>query len=186
MKVILASSSPRRIELLHTIFKEFTIIKPTFNESLISKDTKQYALIEAINKKESLKDQVNYEDLVISADTIVFFKNKIYGKPKDINEAKEFLRTFSNNTHEVITGYSLTYKDKKIEKESVTYVTFNKLTDDLIDKYASEVNLLDKAGAYAIQDDEKYHIINKIKGSYYNVMGFPIEDIKKDIETLLS
>ncbi len=184
--IILASSSPRRIELLKTIYKDFKVIKPTFDESLISKDNKDLALLESLEKGKSVLNPSYFNDLIISSDTIVKLNNKVYGKPIDLEEAKKFLKELSNNTHEVITGYSLFYKGKVISKQVTTYVTFNKLDDSLIEKYVTNEYVLDKAGAYAIQDDDKFSIIKEIKGSRNNVIGFPIEYIKEDIDILLS
>ncbi len=185
--IILASSSPRRKELLKQLFSEFTIILPTFDESKISKDDINLAKKEAYYKGLSVLNSGNhFNDLIISCDTIVRLNNKIYGKPKDLNEAKEFLKELSDNTHEVISGYALFYKGKIINKETVSYVTFNKLDDAKIDNYINNEYVLDKAGAYAIQDDDKFQLINKIKGSLNNIIGLPTEDIKKEINILFT
>ena len=184
--IILASSSPRRIELLKTLYDDFKIIKPTFDESLISKDDKDLALKESYEKGKSILNPTYFNDLIISADTIVRLNNKVYGKPKDKNEAISFLKELSNNTHEVVTGYSLFFKGKVISKQVVTYVTFNCLNEEQIINYINNEMVLDKAGAYAIQDDNKFHIIKEIKGSYNNVIGFPIEYIKEDIDKLIN
>lgn len=183
--IILASSSPRRIELLKTIYKDFKIIKPTFDESLISKNNKDLARLESYEKGKSILNPTYFNDLIISADTIVRLNNKVYGKPKNKDEAIIFLKELNNNTHEVITGYSLFYKGKVISKSVTTYVTFNCLSEQEIINYVNNEMVLDKAGAYAIQDDDKFHLIKEIKGSRNNVIGFPIEQIKEDIDKLL-
>ena len=100
--IILASSSPRRIELLKTLYDDFKIIKPTFDESLISKDDKDLALKESYEKGKSILNPTYFNDLIISADTIVRLNNKVYGKPKDKNEAITFLKELSNNTDNVM------------------------------------------------------------------------------------
>ena len=184
--IILASSSPRRKELLKQIFEDFTIIKPSFDESLISKDDKELAKKEAYFKGLSvLNDGINHnDDLIISCDTIVKLNQKVYGKPSNLDEAQQFLKELSGNTHQVISGYALFYKGKVINKESISYVTFNNLTDEDISFYIKNEYVLDKAGAYAIQDDDKFHLINKIKGSLNNIIGLPIEDIKSDLDVL--
>lgn len=185
--VILASSSPRRKELLKKLFSEFTIISPTFDESKISKNEKDLAKKEAYFKGLSvLNSGDHFDDLIISCDTIVKLNNKVYGKPKDKEEAKKFLKELSGNTHEVISGYALFYKEKIINKETTSYVTFNILDDKKIDDYINNEYVLDKAGAYAIQDDDKFGLINKIKGSLTNIIGLPIEDIEKEIKVLFT
>jgi septum formation protein len=182
--IILGSTSPRRKELMNKITSDFKIIAPLFNEEKLSKETKHYALEESFNKAQSLINQIDKDDCLICADTIVFYNNKIYGKPKNIEEAKKFIRELSEVTHEVISGYTILYHGCTIKKEVVSYVTFNKLNDEKINEYVKNVYVLDKAGAYSIQDDYKEHIIKSIDGSFDNVMGLPIEEIKEDLKSL--
>lgn len=179
--IVLASSSPRRIELLKTLTLDFKIIKPVFDEKTISKSQRYYALTEAKNKAFSIKTLLNPNDFCISCDTIVVLKREILGKPKDENEAKIFLKKLSNNKHKVITGVCIIYKDKVITKEICSKVYFNKLTDEEIENYINNENVLDKAGAYAIQDDANFHLIKKIKGDYNNIVGFPLSYIEKQL-----
>jgi septum formation protein len=181
--VVLGSSSPRRICLLKTIVDDFKIVKPTFDEKLVPLDDPHYALTEAKNKALSLKTLVNPQDLLICCDTIVVLDKEIFGKPKDEKDAYRILKTLNGNTHKVITGYTITYCGKTIEKEIVSYVTFKKLRREELLHYIQNENVMDKAGAYAIQDDEKFHIIQKIKGSLTNIMGFPIESISDDLKS---
>ena len=94
------------------------------------------------------------------------------------------LKMLSGQTHQVISGYTIIYKDKVIKKTVVTKVTFNELNDELIKNYIQNEKVLDKAGSYGIQDDSDYHLIKEINGSYYNVMGFPLEEIEKDLINL--
>lgn len=184
--LILGSSSPRRIELLKTLTSDFKIMKPLFDESTLHTPASTYALEEAKNKYFSLKNHAKPEDFIICCDTIVVLDDVIFGKPKDSQDAFNILKKLSGNTHKVISGYVIGNASKNIliEKMVVTEVTFNKLSDDEINNYIKEENVFDKAGSYAIQDDEKYHLISKIKGSYFNVMGFPLEDIKLDLIAL--
>lgn len=182
--IILGSSSPRRKELMYKITDNFKIIVPLFNEKNLSPNLKNYALEESFHKALSLKDKINKEDCLITVDTIVYFNNQIYGKPKNIDEARKFLSTLSNNTHEVISGYTIFYNGITIKREVITKVTFSKLTESQINNYLKSINVLDKAGAYSIQDDTKFHFIKKIDGSFYNVMGLPIEKIKEDLINL--
>ena len=180
--LILGSTSPRRIELLKTLTTDFITLSPNFNESLISKKEKHYALKEAFNKALSLKDKINENDLLITSDTVVILKKEIIGKPTSLENAKEILNKLSNNRHKVVTGVVILYKNKAYFKEVTSYVYFNKLDDKTITNYINNENVLDKAGAYAVQDDKNFHIIKKIKGDYYNVMGFPFFYIKKQLK----
>lgn len=184
--LILGSSSPRRIELLKTLISDFKILKPLFDESTLSAPASDYALEEAKNKYISLKSLANPNDFIICCDTVVILDDEIFGKPKDYNEAFKMLKRLSGKTHKVISGYVIACNEQNIliEKSVTTEVTFNKLSDEEIKRYIEEENVYDKAGSYAIQDDEKYHLVNKIKGSFYNVMGFPLEEIKLDLISL--
>jgi septum formation protein len=163
---------------------DFKIIKPTFDEKSISLSDPHYALTEAKNKALSVKSLVNPQDLLICCDTIVVLDNEIFGKPKDKKDAYRILKSLNGNTHKVITGYTITYLGNTIEKEVISYVTFKKLRREELLNYIDNENVLDKAGAYAIQDDEKFHIIQKIKGSLTNIMGFPLESITDDLKSL--
>lgn len=177
----LASTSPRRKELLKLILKDYKIIKPNFDEHTLDKKIKHYTKISSLNKGLSIINNVSPNDVVFSCDTIVMLNNKILEKPIDIKDAKRMLKELSDNTHEVISGYTIFYKNKKYSKEVKTKVIFNKLSDYKINKYVKEIYVLDKAGAYSIQDDEKYELVKSIIGSYYNVMGLPVESLKKDL-----
>ena len=121
------------------------------------------------------------DDIVISADTIVVIDNKIIGKPIDAEDAIRMLKLLSNKTHEVITAYSIFYKDISLTHDVHSYVTFNMLDEKMIYEYVKSKSPLDKAGAYGLQDNEKYHIIKEVKGSLNNVIGFPVEEIKRDL-----
>lgn len=177
--VILGSSSPRRIELLKKLVPEFKLIKPTFDENLINKNTRHLALKEAKNKAFSIKNLAEPQDFLICCDTIVKYKNIVLTKPKDLNEAKKYLQLLSGKRHAVISGVAIFYKNKHYFKEVKTYVFFNNLSDELIENYIHTINVLDKAGAYAIQDDGKFNLIKKIKGDKNNVIGFPLFYIEK-------
>lgn len=182
--IVLGSTSPRRKELMNKITSDFKIIAPLFNEEKLSKKTKHYALEESFNKAQSIIDKIDKDDCLICVDTIVFYNNTIYGKPKNIEEAKRFIHELSNVTHEVISGYTIIFHGCTIKKEVISYVTFNELSDEKIKQYIEDIYVLDKAGAYSVQDDYKEHIIKNIDGSFDNVMGLPTEEIKKDLKTL--
>lgn len=179
--IILGSTSPRRKELLSKIVKDFKIVNPQYNEECINKSAKDYALKEATGKASSLISQINKNDCLICCDTIVTLNSKIYGKPVDENDAINTLKELSNNTHQVVSGYVIIYKDIVISKQVTTNVSFNELSDELIKRYIKETKPFDKAGSYAIQNDEIYHLIKGIDGSFSNVMGFPLDEIKQDL-----
>ena len=171
---VLASSSPRRIELLNNI-KIFPkkIYSSEVNEDINSKENpKKYCIRVAKNK--ALKALEKYpEEFVLSADTIVFCGNKIFLKPKDKEEAKEFLTFFSGRKHNVLTCLCLAKKNSIKVKIVITKITFKRLNKQEIEEYLSTNEWKDKAGAYAIQGyAEKF--IKRINGSYSNIVGLPL------------
>ena len=122
---------------------------------------------------------------MISADTIVVIDNKIIGKPTDAEDAKRILRLLSDKVHYVYTGYAIHYQDKSYVDVVESKVIFNKLNEQLIDRYVKSGSPLDKAGAYGVQDNKIFPIVKEVQGSMSNVIGFPYEDIKKKIEEVL-
>jgi len=171
---IFATASPRRIELLNNI-KIFPkiIYSSDINEDKNSKeDPKKYCV--RIVKNKALKALEKYpEEFILSADTIVFCSNKIFLKPKNKEEAKEFLTFFSGRKHNVLTCVCLAKKNLIKVKKVMTKVTFKRLNKQEIEEYLSTNEWTDKAGAYAIQGyAEKF--IKRINGSYSNVVGLPL------------
>ena len=171
---VLASSSQRRIELLNNI-KIFPrkIYSSDINEDKNSKeDPIKYCVRVAKNK--ALKALEKYPDeFILSADTIVFCSNKIFLKPKNKEEAKDFLAFFSGRKHNVLTSVCLAKKNSIKVKKVITKVTFKRLSKKEIEEYLSTNEWKDKAGAYAIQGyAEKF--IKRINGSYSNVVGIPL------------
>ena len=180
--LILASKSPRRKQLLkEDITDDFEIIVSDIDEE----KSYIYSPIEAVRDIAYRKGEKihlgHYDDTVISADTIVVLSSLIIGKPTSKLDAKRILRLLSNKTHQVITAYAIFKKDKMILNHVISEVTFNELNETLIDEYVQSGSPLDKAGAYGVQDNEKFHIIKEIKGSVKNVIGFPSEEIKNDL-----
>ena len=171
---VFATASPRRIELLNNI-KIFPkiIYSSDINEDKNSKeDPKKYCV--RIAKNKALKALEKYpEEFILSADTIVFCSNKIFLKPKNKEEAKEFLTFFSGRKHNVLTCVCLAKKNLIKVKKVITKVTFKRLNKQEIEEYLSTNEWNDKAGAYAIQGyAEKF--IKRINGSYSNVVGLPL------------
>ena len=164
--IILASSSPRRQELIKGLGLDFEI-------------SDYLAQLKSMPFLEELKPN----DILITSDTIVWFNNKALGKPKDNNDAFEMLKALSGNTHEVITSVCFKSIDSQKTINSITKVTFKKLSDDEIWYYIHNFKVLDKAGAYGIQDWIGQIGVTKIEGSYFNVMGFPMDKIYKTLLT---
>lgn len=177
MKVVLASSSPRRRELLKEIFNDFIITSPDCDETLSSSPTKS---VRTIAKRKA--DSVNCDyDLLISADTVVVYKNQILGKPENAQDAISILTKLSGKIHDVYTGVCLKYKVGSVVKEKVFHVRsrvkMKKMNCDQIENYVKTGSPLDKAGAYGIQDG----VVDKYFGSYSNIVGLPMEKLKKEL-----
>ncbi len=180
--IILASASPRRKKLMQEeISSCFNIIVPEIDESLSFKKFKDVkAIVKDISKRKCLKVAKDHpHDLVIAADTVVVINKMIIGKPKDQKDAYRILKMLSNNKHYVYTGYTIKQDDKMINGVSKTTVYFNDLSDELINSYIASGSPMDKAGAYGYQDNNDFALVKKINGSLTNVIGFPVEDIKK-------
>ncbi len=181
MKIVLASGSPRRTQILSLAHIEHIVIPSTCVE-VIDKGLKPIEVVESLSLQKAKDVARNNKDaLVIGADTIVTIDGKILGKPHSEEEAIEMLTTLSNTTHQVVTGVTFIYNDIIKTIHEITEVTFSKLSTEQIKTYINEENVYDKAGAYAIQGTFcKY--ITKINGDYYNVMGLPIARVYKEIE----
>ncbi len=182
MRFVLASKSPRRKELMKSISSSFIVATEDIDEESSYKLTPQEAVMDIAKRKGEAVDKSYPNDLVISADTIVVYDNQIIGKPINIEDAKRILRLLSGHIHYVLTGYRIKYLDKEIIKCVTSEVIFNELSENLIDAYVASGSPLDKAGAYGVQDNKNYPIIKEVKGSISNVIGFPVEEIKKDVE----
>ena len=180
--IVLASKSPRRKELLKNITSDFITYDSKIDESLSFSKNNPRDIVRDIAKRKALKARSIYpNELIIAADTIVLFDNEIIGKPKDKEDAKRILKHLSNNTHLVITSYTIIFKEKIIQNEVESRVVFNDLSDDLITRYVNSSSPLDKAGAYGIQDNGTYPIVRSYFGSYENIIGFPIREIEIDL-----
>ena len=182
--IILASASPRRKELMtKEICSSFTIIVPEIDESLSFKKYQDVRdIVKDISLRKCLKVADEHkEDLVIAADTVVVINNEIIGKPKDKEDAYRILKELSNKEHYVYTGYAIKQNDKLVQGIVKSVVDFNNLSDELINAYIASGSPLDKAGAYGIQDNERFPLVKKISGSLPNVIGFPTDEIKQDL-----
>ncbi len=183
-QLILASKSPRRSELLKKAGLDFTIIESGYEEKSSAKRPKKVVKDFAFNKAKTVFDGLkNKQDfMVLGADTIVVLGKKILGKPKDEVEAKNMLKSLSNRTHTVITGYAVLTENKAVCKSVKTKVIFNDLSDSDIEEYIRSGSPFDKAGGYGIQDD--FPLVKGYKGSIDNVIGLPVKQVVKSIEKL--
>lgn len=179
MRIILGSQSPRRKEILELFKLPFTVVSSNFDESSITFDSSPQEFVETQAKEKALALQrIHQEDLIITADTTVYFNHRLFQKPSNEEEAFVFLKELSGNTHEVFTGIAILYKNQLLTDVAVTLVTFYPLTDRQIRQYILSTNPLDKAGAYGIQELGCL-IVSKIEGCYYNVMGLPVHTLCK-------
>ena len=184
MKLILASKSPRRKDILENHGYHFTVQTVEFKE--INKDLApaEIAVHNAYGKAKATFDSLKDKNaVVLGADTIVCLDGKILGKPKDENDAKLMLRSLSGRSHVVTTGYAIIAKCFEIKEYDQSLVTFNTLSNELIDEYIASGLPLDKAGSYGIQDG--YPLVKEYSGSFNNIVGLPIEDIKPTLDELL-
>jgi septum formation protein len=176
-KIILASQSPRRKELLTLANIAFDALTPNTDEQFPPELNFEEAVI-YIAKQKALTIAKSYPtEIILAADTVVIIKNTILGKPTNELEAKAMLAALSGNTHQVITGVCIIKNGEEISFADTTLVTFNKLNESQINYYISNYKPFDKAGAYAIQEWIGAIGISKIEGDYYNVMGLPINKV---------
>ncbi|WP_195937718.1 Maf family protein [Romboutsia sp. 1001713B170131_170501_G6] len=178
MNIILASASPRRKEILENINVKFDIVKSDIDEVILEDELPPQVVMRLAFEKSMDVAKSNQESLVIGADTIVVFNNKVLGKPKDKEDARNTIRLLSGNTHEVITGISLINlsANKKIIDYVVSRVKFKDLSEYDINDYINTGESLDKAGAYGIQGYGSL-LIEEIQGDYFNIVGLPISKL---------
>ena len=185
-KIILASNSPRRRELLAGLDLEFEVkvikgIDESYPNTLPPTEVAQYI---AAKKADAYLTTITDNDLVITADTVVIVDDEILGKPHDETQAKAMLRRISGRSHLVVTGVCLVTKDKRREFSVSTDVTFRCLTESEIDYYVSHYRPFDKAGAYGIQEWIGYVGVTALNGSYFNVMGLPVQRIYAELQKM--
>ncbi|MDA7787328.1 Maf family nucleotide pyrophosphatase [bacterium] len=184
-KIILASKSPRRKELLNLLDVEFSIevraVNEVFSDRLKTDEVAEYL---ARLKADAFKS-IKPDELIITADTVVVLNDEILGKPKNTSEAQQMLKKLSDKSHLVITGVCLKTNDRLISFSSSTKVYFKKLTTSEIDYYIENYQPFDKAGSYGIQEWIGAIGITKIEGSYYNVVGLPIYKLNEELKQFI-
>ena len=183
MKIVLASGSPRRKELLAGLGVEFEVrlmsgIDESYPPGLTPEDTAETI---ARKKADAYRPTIKDDELLITADTIVCIDGKVLGKPHDEQEAIEMLKTLRGRTHQVVTGVTLSTTERTESFAAVSNVTFSQLTDEEIKYYVETFRPLDKAGAYGIQEWIGYIGVTGLNGSYYNVMGLPVQRIYTEL-----
>lgn len=181
-KLILASNSPRRQELLKGLELDFEIrVRPV--EEIIPNDLKAEYVAAYLSKlKSDVFGKLEIGELLITSDTVVIENNHVLGKPANEQEAFDMLKSLSGDTHTVMTAVTLRDSLKQITLEDETLVTFRFLTEDEIWHYIHKYQPFDKAGAYGIQEWIGFMGVTRIEGSYYNVMGFPLHLIYEQLK----
>jgi septum formation protein len=182
-KLILASKSPRRKQLLTEAGFEFEIrtkdVEESYPKTLVVHDVPAFL---SDKKAEASRDLIQPNEILLAADSVVILKNEIYEKPKDEADAFRIIKALSGNMHEVVTGVTLLSLEKKVTFSDVAKVYFNELTDEEIWYYVKTFQPMDKAGAYAIQEWIGLTKISKIEGSYYNIMGLPVHLVYAELQ----
>ena len=184
-KIVLASNSPRRRELLAGLGLEFDVrvlpdIDETYPDTLPAMETAAFI---ALKKSQAYRETMARDELVITADTVVIVGDEVLGKPADAAEARQMLRKLSGRTHQVVTGVCLSTTEKSVHFSVCTDVTFKPLTEAEITYYIEKYKPYDKAGAYGIQEWIGYIGCTGLNGSYYNVMGLPVQRIYTELNS---
>ena len=175
--IILASKSPRRQELLKLMDLDFRIVLKEVDESYPDNLTPEEIAVYIAEKKAAAFDEIVGEEVVLTADTIVSIEGHILGKPETEEHAIQMLKILSDKTHQVITGVCLFYKHEYHSFYDLSDVTFRKFTDEEIVNYVTKYKPMDKAGSYGIQEWIGVTGIERINGSYTNVVGLPTEKL---------
>ena len=174
MKIVLASGSPRRAKILKCLGVDFDVVKTDAQEVSFPADPERTVRENALAKGAAARSVSRFPFPILSADTIVWFANRIYGKPRDLEEAKEFLQELAGNVHTVFTGVAFDGDVKVVRSD----VKFRELSEATIDEYVARVKPTDRAGAYDI-DESGDLIVESYSGSYENIMGLPVEPLRE-------
>lgn len=185
-KIILASNSPRRSELLRGLGIDFEVktikgIDESYPDHLKGEDIPKFiSLSKALAYKSSMKS----DEMIITADTIVYVNGIVLGKPTDSIDAYNMLKELSGKCHEVITGVTILTSSQTISFSTTSKVCFSELNDEEINYYIEKYKPYDKAGAYGIQEWIGYIGVSKIEGSYFNVMGLPVQRLYTELKSI--
>lgn len=181
--ILLGSQSPRRQELLKGLNINFDVevidVEETYPKQLVGVDIPMFL---AEKKADAYTARMSESTLLITADTIVWHEGKVYGKPTDKAEATRMLKSLSGKTHQVITGVCISTKTQRKTFHVISEVKFSRLTSDEIEYYLSNYKPYDKAGSYGVQEWIGYVAVEHIEGSYFNVMGLPIQRLYSELK----
>ena len=182
-QLILGSASPRRQDLLKSLGFEFLNKPVKVDETLWPKDlqAQEICIFLAELKADAYEEELKENDLLITADTIVWCEGKVYNKPSNFAEGKKMLESLSGKMHQVFTAVCLKSANKQTTFFDESKVYFKKLKPDEIEYYLTNFSPYDKAGGYGVQDWIGYIGIDKIEGSFYNVMGLPVKDLFEEL-----
>ncbi len=183
--IVLASNSPRRKELLQRMGVNFKVrtlfgIDESYPDSLRGEDIVRYI---SRNKAQAYRSSMAPNELLITADTIVYIEGEVMGKPKTAEQAKEMLHKLSGKSHQVITGVTIVTADRTEDFGVTSQVKFAEITDEEINFYVDNYLPFDKAGAYGIQEWIGIVAVEEIKGSYFNVVGLPVQRLYQKLKT---
>lgn len=185
-KIVLASNSPRRKELMTGLGVDYIVktlpdIDESFPDTLVGEEIPLYI---AKGKADAYKELIENNELIITADTIVWLDGEVLGKPTDEADAATMLRKLSGKKHQVITGVCITTKEWQRSFAAVSNVTFATLDETEIDYYVTKYRPMDKAGAYGVQEWIGFIGVESIEGSYFNVMGLPIQRLYRELKKI--
>lgn len=185
--IILASNSPRRRELLSGLGLDYEVrtlpgIDESYPDTLQGEEIPVYI---SSKKASAYLDALKNNELLITADTIVWLDGRVLGKPADEDEARQMLRDISGKTHQVITGVTLATTTFQKSFASVSQVTFASLTEEEISYYVTHYHPMDKAGSYGVQEWIGFIGVERIEGSYFNVMGLPVQRLYNELKKLV-
>jgi septum formation protein len=185
-RIILASRSPRRQQLLRDLDLKFDVIERDFDETYPDNlSGKEIAMYLSERKAKNFINEIAENEIIITADTIVWCNKKVLGKPEDKGEALKMIRELSGNTHEVITAVTLLSDERERTFSESTKVTFEALSDVEITYYVEKFKPYDKAGAYGIQEWIGVAACSRIEGSYFNVVGLPVQKLYKELKEFI-
>jgi len=182
-QIILGSQSPRRQELLKGLNLQFEVkvidVEETYPQQMVGVDIPMYL---AEKKADAYKKLMKEDTLLITADTIVWHEGKVFGKPADKTEAIKMLKSLSGKTHQVITGVCISTLNHRKVFHVISEVRFTRITTDEIEYYLTHYQPYDKAGSYGVQEWIGYVAVEHIEGSYFNVMGLPIQRLYTELK----
>ncbi|MDT8273132.1 MAG: Maf family protein [Desulfomonilia bacterium] len=181
MHILLSSGSPRRKELLKLMGLSFEVRVPITPEVQLAGERPSDFCARVSEEKAREASREHPDSLVIGADTVVVQGGEILGKPRDHDEARRYLVQLQNSRHDVLTGYTITYRGESVTRVITTAVHFRAMTDDEISWYIATGEPMDKAGAYALQGAGSL-FIDRIEGSYTNVIGLPVSELYQDLK----